>query len=493
MDELLNLTGLDIAKQIREGRFTQGEVYSFFKARIKKIDPFLKSFVEVYEEPPPSAGTSFLADVPIAVKDNICISGKRITCASKILASHIAVYDAAVIEQLKNAGLKIIGTTNMDEFAFGSSTENSCYGPTKNPWDLERVVGGSSGGSAAAVSARLVPFALGSDTGGSIRQPSSFCGVVGFKPTYGRVSRYGLVAFGSSLDQIGPITTNFIDCAYLLNVICGLDERDSTSSSQKRPDFSQSIKDDLKGLKIGLPREYFGKGLNPQVERAVGEAKSVFEKKGVKFLEISLPHTEYAVATYYIVASSEASSNLQRFDGIKYGLRTAGSNLSQTYSKTRQEGFGDEVKRRIFLGTYSLSSGYYDAYYLRALKVRRLIKDDFDKAFGEVDAVFTPTSPTAAFKIGEKASDPLSMYLSDIFTISANLAGLPAVSFPGGFTTDNLPIGVQLIAKAFDEAMLIKLGSVFQECTDFHKRIPDLESRVPPATPSWRDPAKGGK
>jgi aspartyl-tRNA(Asn)/glutamyl-tRNA(Gln) amidotransferase subunit A len=474
MDELLNLSGLEIAEKISSGQLDEEGVFSFFKERIEKINPSLNSFIEVYENPVDQDGSSTLAGSPIAIKDNICIKGKRITCASNILSSHIAAYDATVINKLKKSGLKIIGTANMDEFAFGSSTENSCYGPTKNPWDTTRVAGGSSGGCAAAVAARFTPFALGSDTGGSIRQPCSFCGVVGFKPTYGRVSRYGLVAFGSSLDQIGPITTNFIDCAHLLNIICGPDERDSTCALQEVPDFSKSLGADVKNIKIGLPREYFSKGLDPEIERKVKEAISIFEKQGIKFLEMSLPHTEYAVATYYILASSEASSNLQRFDGIKYGLRAKSNNLGQVYSKTRELGFGDEAKRRIFLGTYSLSSGYYDAYYSRALKVRRLIKEDFDKAFQEVDAILTPTSPTPAFKIGEKSNEPLSMYLSDIFTISTNLAGLPAVSFPGGFTKDNLPIGVQIIAKAFDEATLIKLGSIFQECTDFHKKIPNL-------------------
>lgn len=476
MDELINLSGLEIAKKLKDKSFSPEDVYSFFKRRIEKFDPSLHSFVEVYDEPLKVKGDSPLEGLPIAIKDNICIQGKRITCASKILSPHYAVYDATVIKRLKEAGLEIIGTTNMDEFAFGSSTENSCYGPTKNPWDITRVAGGSSGGSAAAVSARLVPFALGSDTGGSIRQPASLCGVVGFKPTYGRVSRYGLVAFGSSLDQIGPITTNFIDCAYLLNIISGFDEKDSTSAWQERPDFTESLNADCKNLKIGIPQEYFGPGLNPEVKKAIEEVISIFKKKKVTFLKISLPHTEYAVATYYIIASSEASSNLQRFEGIKYGLRVEANNLEELYSRTRQQGFGAEAKRRIFLGTYSLSSGYYDAYYLRALRVRRLIKNDFDQAFKEVDVILTPTSPTAAFKIGEKANDPLSMYLSDIYTISTNLAGLPAVSFPCGFTKDNLPIGVQLIGQEFDESTLIKLGSMFQDCTDFHKKIPPLFS-----------------
>ena len=473
MDNLINLTAVEISKNIKEGKSTQDAIRDSFKKRIKEIDSKLNSFVEVFDEPVSlSEGKSSLAGVPIAIKDNICIKGKKTSCGSKILKPHIAAYDATVIKRLKEAGLDIIGTANMDEFAFGSSCETSCYGSTKNPWDTARVPGGSSGGSAAAVAARLVPFALGSDTGGSIRQPASLCAVVGFKPTYGRVSRFGLVAFGSSLDQIGPLTTNFVDCANLLNVICGFDEFDSTSVSLEVPDFTNSLVDDIKGVKIGIPKEYFGQGLDTEVDSAIKEVIGVFKKKGAKIIPVSLPHTEYAVATYYIIASSEASSNLQRFDGIRYGLSQRAPNLKDIYFKTRGAGFGDEAKRRIFLGTYSLSSGYYEAYYVRALKVRRLIKQDFDKAFGEVDVILTPTSPTAAFKIGEKMTDPLSMYLSDIYTISANLAGNPAVSFPCGFTKDNLPIGAQLIAKEFDEESLVKLGFSYQSSTDFHKKIP---------------------
>ena len=479
LDKLILLTGSEINQKIKEGEFTKEEVYSFFKQRIKSLDCSLNSFVDVYENQEFDAKSpTALEGVPIAIKDNICIKTKKITCASKILSSHTAVYDATVIKRLKSAGLGIVGTTNMDEFAFGSSTENSSYGPTKNPWNVGRVAGGSSGGSAAAVAARLVPFALGSDTGGSIRQPACFCGVVGFKPTYGRVSRYGLVAFGSSLDQIGPITTNFSDCAYLLNIICGHDECDSTSISLEVPDFTESLKDDVSNLKIGLPSEYFGEGLNPEVRERVNDAISVFKKKGACFKEIRLPRTEYAVAAYYIIACSEASSNLQRFDGIKYGLRIDGANLKELYAKTRQEGFGDETKRRIFLGAYSLSSGYYEDYYLRALKVRSLIKKDFDEAFKDVDVILTPTSPTAAFRIGEKDKDPLNMYLSDIYTSSSNLAGLPAVSFCCGFTKNDLPVGAQLIGKEFDESTLVRLGFSYQSCTDFHKKIPNIEAEA---------------
>jgi len=474
MNKILHLTGTEIAEEIKNGKLSDKEAYSFFKERIKSNSK-LNTFVEHYEEPVNAEGNSPLKGAPIAIKDNICIKGKKITCASKILSSHEAVYDATVITRLKNAGLKIIGTTNMDEFAFGSSTENSCYGPAKNPWDIQRVPGGSSGGSAAAVGARLVPFALGSDTGGSIRQPASFCGVVGFKPSYGRVSRYGLIAFGSSLDQIGPITTNFTDCAHILNILCGFDEFDSTSAPLATEDFTQSLKEDVKGLKIGIPREYFAQGLEAEVKDALTQVMEVFKKNGAQFIDINLPHTEYAVATYYIIGSCEASSNLQRFDGIRYGLREQAANLKDIYAKTRGKGFGDEAKRRIFLGTYSLSSGYYDAYYVRALKVRSLIKKDFDDVFKNVDLILTPTSPTAAFKFGERMTDPLSMYLSDIYTISANLAGLPAVSFPCGFTKNNLPIGAQLIAKDFAEKLLVRAGFSYQCWTDYHKKIPELK------------------
>ena len=474
MEDLSKLKASAIGEKISSGELNKKEVYTFFKERIGKYDSLLGSFVEVYDSGFTGGGNSTLTGLPIAIKDNICMKDKRITCASKILSTHQAVYDAEVINKLKQAGLSIVGTTNMDEFAFGSSTENSCYGPTKNPWDLTRVAGGSSGGSAAAVAARLVPFALGSDTGGSIRQPACFCGVVGFKPTYGRVSRWGLVAFGSSLDQIGPITTNFTDCAHLLNIICGYDVKDSTSVSMEVPDFTEALDKDISGIKIGIPKEYFKQGLALEVKESVEGVKKIFQDKGAKVVEISLSHTEYAVAVYYIIASSEASSNLQRFDGVRYGVRAKSSNLEELYANSRGEGFGDESKRRIFLGVHSLSSGYYDAYYLKALKVRRLIKTDFDEAFKKVDVILTPTSPTTAFKLGEKVSDPISMYLSDIYTISANLAGLPAVSFPCGFSDDNLPIGGQLIGKEFDEHTLIKLGSSFQADTDFHKKIPEI-------------------
>ncbi|MDD3296261.1 MAG: Asp-tRNA(Asn)/Glu-tRNA(Gln) amidotransferase subunit GatA [Candidatus Omnitrophica bacterium] len=463
-----------IAENIYSKKTSKEEVFRFFHSRAKKVDSYLKSFVEMYDNFTPVNGDSSLGGLPIAIKDNICIEGKRITCASKILSTHVSAYDSEVVRRLKKAGLIIFGTTNMDEFAFGSSTENSCYGPTRNPWDTSRVAGGSSGGSAAAVAARLVPFALGSDTGGSIRQPCAFCGVVGFKPTYGRVSRYGLVAFGSSLDQIGPITTSIADSAHLLNIICGFDRRDSTSVKKDVPDFTKSLSSEGKKFTIGIPQEYFGAGLNEEIRAAIEKVISLYKKNNIKIAEVSLPHTEYAVAAYYIIASSEASSNLQRFDGIKYGLREPSRNLEELYCRTRKIGFGDEVKRRIFLGTYSLSSGYYEAYYIKALKARRLIRNDFNEVFKSVDAILTPTTPTPAFKIGEKKDDPLSMYLSDIYTISVNLAGIPAVSLPCGFTKSNLPISFQLIGKEFDEETLLSLGSTYQSCTDFHKKVPPL-------------------
>jgi aspartyl-tRNA(Asn)/glutamyl-tRNA(Gln) amidotransferase subunit A len=474
MEDFFTLSAAELAEKIKLGEITKKEVFDLFKSRADLYDGELNCFVDFFQEPLSQDACGALSGVPIGIKDNICVEGKKITCASKILSQHKAVYDATVVRRLKKEGLQIAAITNMDEFAFGSSTETSCYGPTKNPWDKERVVGGSSGGSAAAVAARLLPCALGSDTGGSIRQPAALCGVVGMKPTYGRVSRYGLIAFGSSLDQIGPLTTNFKDCAYILNILCGRDERDSTSSSRSVPDFSKFLDSDCKGMTIGVPCEYFQKGLSQEIFEALEKVKYLFESKGILLKEVSLPHTEYAVAAYYIIGSCEASSNLQRFDGVKYGFRSSQKTLGELYSKTREIGFGEEAKRRIFLGTYSLSSGYYDAYYLKALKVRRLIRNDFQEVFKDVDAILTPTAPTTAFRIGEKISDPLSMYLSDIYTISANLAGLPAVSFPCGFSGDGLPIGGQLIANDFNEEALIALGSLYQQHTDHHKRIPPL-------------------
>ena len=420
------------------------------------------------------AKKGMLYGIPFFIKDNMCVKDELTTCSSRILKDFKPPYNAAVVEKLASEDAIPIGKTNMDEFAFGSSTENSCYGPTRNPWDLERAPGGSSGGSAASVSADEAIFSLGSDTGGSIRQPASLCGVVGLKPTYGRVSRYGLIAFASSLDQIGPITKDVEDAAILLKAISGRDEMDSTSADIPVPDYVSGIKKGIKGLRIGIPKEYFIEGMDKEVKDSIKLAIEKLEKLGAVCEDISLPHTEYAVSVYYLVATAEASSNLARFDGVQYGLRA--ENIKSTmdmYKKTRKEGFGDEAKRRIILGTFALSSGYYDAYYLKALKARTLIKRDFDEAFKKFDAIVTPTSPTPAFKIGEKVSDPLTMYLSDIFTISANLAGIPGISVPCGFTKNNLPIGLQILGKPFDEETILRIAYNYEQNTDWHKRKPD--------------------
>jgi aspartyl-tRNA(Asn)/glutamyl-tRNA(Gln) amidotransferase subunit A len=402
-----------------------------------------------------------LYGMPVAVKDNICVEGRETTCGSRILKGFRPPYNATVIEKLKEHGAIVFGRANMDEFAFGSSCETSCYGPTKNPWDTERIPGGSSGGSAAAVAAGLAAAAIGSDTGGSIRQPAALCGVVGMKPTYGRVSRYGLIAFASSLDQIGPITKDVSDCARLLNAISGYDPKDSTSVDKDVPDYTKSLTRDIKGLRVGIPKEYFIEGIDSEVKESVLASIKMFEKMGAVVGEASLPHTEYAVSTYYIIGPAEASSNLARFDGVQYGLREKGS-LLEMYSRTRAEGFGSEAKRRVILGTYVLSSGYYDAYYLKALKVRTKMREDFQKAFEKFDCLLTPTSPTPAFKIGERMDDPLAMYLSDVFTIPANLTGIPGISVPCGFTKAGLPIGLQILAKPFDEETLIKAAYAFE-------------------------------
>ncbi len=412
--------------------------------------------------------------IPLAIKDNMCIKGIPTTCSSKILYNFVPPYESTVTSRLMEQGYILIGKTNMDEFAMGSSTENSGFSVTKNPWDLERIPGGSSGGSAAAVAADECIAALGSDTGGSIRQPAALCGVVGLKPTYGRISRYGLVAFASSLDQIGPITKNVRDSAILMNILSGHDPLDSTSAPVTVPDFAAILGKDINGMKIGIPKEYFIEGMEEEVESSVKEAIKKLELFGAIPVEISLPHTDYAVATYYVLATSEASSNLARYDGVKYGFRAEGRDLMDMYMNTRAQGFGAEVKRRIMLGTYALSSGYYEAYYKKAQQVRTLIKKDFEEAFRKVDVIVTPTSPTAAFKIGEKTADPLQMYLSDIFTISVNLAGVPGISIPCGFTSNNLPIGLQLIGKHFDEESILKVAYAYEQTTEWHKREPDL-------------------
>ena len=415
-----------------------------------------------------------LSGIPIAIKDNMCTRDILTTCSSKILSNFIPPYESTVTTKLLENGYVLSGKTNMDEFAMGSSTENSGFQTTRNPWDTSRIPGGSSGGSAAAVAAGECIAALGSDTGGSIRQPASFCGVVGMKPTYGRVSRYGLVAFASSLDQIGPITKNVTDAALLMKIISGRDPHDSTSAPVEVPDFTSELGKDIKGLRIGIPKEYFIEGIDPEVEKSVRDAIKHFETLGAVPLEISLPHTNYAVAAYYVLATSEASSNLARYDGVKYGFRADSKDLLDMYMNTRAQGFGPEVKRRIMLGTYTLSSGYYDAYYKKAQQVRTLIKNDFENAFRTVDLIVTPTSPTPAFRAGEKTDDPLQMYLADIFTISVNLAGVPAISIPCGFTTINLPVGLQLIGEHFDEETLLKASYAYEQSTEWHKRKPDL-------------------
>ncbi|MBA2876807.1 Asp-tRNA(Asn)/Glu-tRNA(Gln) amidotransferase subunit GatA [Thermaerobacillus caldiproteolyticus] len=434
------------------------------RAKAKKLDEKLATENEF----------GLLFGMPIGIKDNIVTKGLRTTCASKILYNFDPIYDATVMQRLHEADAITVGKLNMDEFAMGSSTENSGFQLTRNPWDLERVPGGSSGGSAAAVAAGEVPFALGSDTGGSIRQPAAFCGVVGLKPTYGRVSRFGLVAFASSLDQIGPITRTVEDNAYLLQVIAGLDPMDSTSANVDVPDYVSALTGDIKGLKIAVPKEYLGEGVSEEVRQSVLDALKVLEGLGATWEEVSLPHSKYALATYYLLASSEASANLARFDGVRYGYRTDNAkNLIDMYKQTRSEGFGNEVKRRIMLGTFALSSGYYDAYYKKAQKVRTLIKQDFEKVFEKYDVIIGPTTPTPAFKIGEKTSDPLTMYANDILTIPVNLAGVPGISIPCGFV-DGLPVGLQIIGKHFDESTIYRVAHAFEQATDYHKQKPAL-------------------
>jgi aspartyl-tRNA(Asn)/glutamyl-tRNA(Gln) amidotransferase subunit A len=415
--------------------------------------------------------------IPIAVKDNFLTRSLRTTCASKILAEFIPPYDATTVARLRAAGAVIVGKTNLDEFAMGSSAENSAFFPTRNPWDLERIPGGSSGGSAAAVAADECIAALGTDTGGSIRQPAACCGIVGLKPTYGRVSRYGIVAFASSMDQVGPMTKDTRDSALLLQAVAGHDPADSTSAPQAVPDYSAALSGGVKGVRIGVPKEYFVSGMQPEVEQAVRQAIRDLAAQSAIIEEISLPHTEYAVAVYYIVATAEASSNLARYDGMRFGHRAEAADLTDTYCISRDQGFGAEVKRRIMLGTYVLSAGYYDAYYLKAQRVRTLIKRDFDRAFNDCDLIVTPTAPTTAFKIGEKTQDPLQMYLSDIFTISVNLAGLPALSLPCGFDAQGMPIGLQIIGKPFDEATILRAGHAYEQATEWHQRKPRMEDR----------------
>jgi aspartyl-tRNA(Asn)/glutamyl-tRNA(Gln) amidotransferase subunit A len=467
--ELKELTLKKALNLLDEGKLSSKELCTLTLEQIKKYDPLVKAFLYVNEEwvlkqaeeadkKRKEGKRGLLTGIPLSIKDNILIKGHPTTCASKILANYIAPYDATVIERLKSQGVVFIGKTNMDEFAMGSSTENSGFFPTRNPWDLERVPGGSSGGSAVSVALRMGLGSLGSDTGGSIRQPAAFCGVVGMKPTYGLVSRFGLVAFASSLDQIGPFGLTVEDTALLLQAIAGNDPKDSTSAEIEIPNYLEFIENNLNTtFKIGLPKEYFSYDIDPEITKYLEKTIEILKKRHT-MVEISLPHTKYAVATYYIIAPAEASSNLARYDGVKYGFRAEAKSLLEMYKKSRGLGFGKEVKRRIMLGTYALSAGYYDAYYLKASKVRTLIKEDFEKAFKEVDLILTPTTPTPPFRLGEKISDPLQMYLSDIFTIPVNLAGLPALSLPVGLTTDNLPVGVQIIGPQFKDELVLALA-----------------------------------
>jgi len=459
------------------------------ETRVQALDPKVGAYLNtdpLVPSPEPLRSAPFYG-LPISLKDNICVKDWETTCSSEILLGHIPPYDATVVEKLKKNGAYIFRKCDMDEFAFGSSSENSAFnlkssrlkkkfktGPVSNPWDLTCVPGGSSGGSAACVAAQEAVCALGSDTGGSIRQPAALSGIVGLKPTYGRVSRYGLIAFGSSLDQIGPLTHTVKDAALLLELIAGHDPKDSTSINVPVPRYSRELEGGVKGLRIGIPEEYFVPGLDPEVKEKVLQAAEQFKKLGAQVRSIRLPHTKYAVPVYYVVATAEASSNLARFDGVEYGIRAAGDNLSDMYRNTREKGFGTEAKRRIILGTFVLSSGYYDAYYLKAQKVRTLFKQDHERAFQEADLILGPTSPTTAFKAGAKTADPLSMYLSDIYTISANLTGLPAISVPCGFDSKGLPIGLQLTAKAFEESLLLRAAHTYEQSTDFHTKRPKI-------------------
>lgn len=412
---------------------------------------------------------SFLEGIPGAIKDNICTKGVKTTCASKILQNFVPPYSATVVNKLNAENAVILGKTNLDEFAMGGSTENSAYFPTRNPWNTECVPGGSSGGSAAAVAAGTAVWAIGSDTGGSIRQPASFCGVVGMKPTYGRVSRYGLVAYASSLDQIGPITKDVTDCAHILNIIAGHDDMDSTCVNEAVPDYTKALVEDVKGLKLGIPKEYFVDGMDPDVEKAIRDSIKKLEELGAEVVEISLPNTAHAISTYYLIAPAEAATNLERYDGVSYGERADGVDIVDMMTNTRSQYFGEEVKRRIMIGNYALSAGYYDAYYLKALKVRRLVKEDYDKAFEKVDVIVCPTAPSPAYKIGEKIDNPLEMYLQDVCTVPLNLAGLPGISVPCGFSSKGMPIGMQLIGKPLDEATLIRTAYTYEQSQDFHK------------------------
>jgi aspartyl-tRNA(Asn)/glutamyl-tRNA(Gln) amidotransferase subunit A len=480
--KLFELTAHQLHAMLVDKQISATELAQSVLGRVQAVDDAVKGYVTVTSDvalqqakavdEKIARGETFatLAGIPMAIKDNICTDGIKTTCSSKILENFVPPYNATVIRKLQAVDGVMVGKTNMDEFAMGSSTENSAFFTTRNPWDLERVPGGSSGGSAAAVAADEAIWALGSDTGGSIRQPASYCGIVGLKPTYGRVSRYGLVAYASSLDQIGPLTKDVTDCALVMNAISGHDAKDSTSVNIEVPDYTKALITDVKGLRIGVPQEYFVPGMDEEVRLAIKKAIELLVQLGASADEVSMPHTDYAMPTYYVIAPAEASSNLARYDGVAYGHRGEGDDIVTMYKKTRSEGFGGEVKRRIMLGTYALSSGYYDAYYLKALQVRTLVKQDYDKAFEKFDVLITPTAPSPAFKIGEKSSDPIELYLQDVCTIPINLAGIPAISIPCGFSQAGLPIGLQIIGKAFSEETLLKVAYTFEQNTNFRLR-----------------------
>ena len=480
---MLNLSLKELSQALGEKKFTSVELTQFFLSRVKKHNPSLNAFITVDEgrslamaeksDQLIQAGKkSILTGIPIAQKDIFCASDWKTTCGSKMLENFISPYNSTVIQKFNDAGAVNLGKTNMDEFAMGSSNETSYFGPVKNPWNLDYVPGGSSGGSAAAIAARLAPAATGTDTGGSIRQPASLCGFTGLKPTYGLVSRYGMIAFASSLDQAGPMAISAEDCGLMLDVMTGHDSKDSTSINRKKENYTNSLDEKIDGLRVGVPKEFFGDGLSVDVQKVIEGALKQYEKLGAKIVDVSLPNNHLAIPAYYVIAPAEASSNLSRYDGVRYGYRTKEyDDLMDMYFKTRQEGFGDEVKRRILIGTYVLSAGYFDAYYLKAQKIRRLIANDFKVAYEKCDVIMGPSAPSVAFKSGEKQEDPLAMYMQDIFTISTNLAGLPAMSIPAGFV-DGLPVGLQLIGNHFDEAKILNAAHIYQINTDWHLRSP---------------------
>ena len=491
MPTLTDLTVLEAVQLLQEGRVSSRELTTAALERIDHLEPVLHAFITVapdqalaqedaadqyFNDWKRDRGTPLppLLGLPLAIKDVLCVEAMRCTCGSRILEDFVPPYTATAVERLLQAGIVVVGKTNMDEFAMGSSTENSAYGPTHNPWDLQRVPGGSSGGSAACVAARLVAAALGSDTGGSVRQPASYCGITGIKPTYGRVSRYGLVAFGSSLDCVGAFARSAADLAPLFSIMSGYDRRDATSSDLPAPTFALGAEPNLKGLRIGVPQEYFIPGMQAEVESAVHQAIDHFAALGAEVMPVSLPHTEYAVPVYYVIAPAEASANLARYDGVRYGLRESDADVSEMFRQTRGAGFGPEVKRRIMLGTYALSAGYYDAYYGQAQKVRALIRADFDDVFKQVDAIAAPVAPTTAFGLGEHSGDPLAMYLEDVFTLPANLAGVPGLAFPVGFDAHGMPVGMQLMGRHFSEEALFKMAHAYQQTTEWHLRRPRL-------------------